>query len=196
MIRFAARHWTAILITIVLLWWALVYVPASPSFAVLQLKRAIDARDGDAAARYVNFESVVKHAGYEMVQQRANDPLSQMVGQGAVDLFSKPLAQATRAYTVKDVNDGDKNVQMPPAAVIGAIVFLHRDDGAASTKFTDNKGRNWEVRMARDDFGVWQVTEVKNVQQLLDQIQHDAQRRYNQQQPVPEPESSPPEVSP
>jgi hypothetical protein len=191
MVRFAARHWTGILVLIVVGWWALIYVPASPSFAVFQLKRAIDVRDGDAAARYVNFESVVKHAGYEMVQQKANDPLSQMVGQGAVDLFLKPLAQATRSYLVKDVNDGDKNVQMPPAAVAGAIVLMHRDDGVAYTKFTDNQNRQWEVRMARDDVGVWQVTEVKNIQQLLDQIQHDAQKRYNQEPPPPEPETEP-----
>jgi hypothetical protein len=191
MMRFAFRHWTGILILIVVGWWALFYVPASPSFAVFQLKRAIDARDGEAAARYVNFESVVKHAGYEMVQQKANDPLSQFVGQGAVDLFLKPLAQATRSYLVKDVNDGDKNVQMPPAAVLGAIVLMHRDEGVAYTKFTDNKNRQWEVRMARDQFGVWQVTEVKNVQQLLDQIQHDAQKRLDQEAPPPEPEPSP-----
>ena len=190
MMRFALRHWTGVLITIVLLWWALIYVPASPSFAVFKLKQAIDARDGEAAARYVNFESVVKHAGYEMVQQKANDPLSQMVGQGAIDLFLKPIAQATRSYLVKDVNDGDKNVQMPPAAVAGAIILMHRDEGVAYTKFTDNKNRQWEVRMARDQFGVWQVTEVKNIQQLLDQIQHDAQKRYDQE-PPPAPEPSP-----
>ena len=191
MMRFALRHWTGILITIVVGWWALIYVPASPSFAVFQLKRAIDARDGEAAARYVNFESVVKHAGYEMVQQKANDPLSQMVGQGAVDLFLKPLAQGTHSYLVKKVNDGDKGVQMPPVAVAGAIVLMHRDDGVAYTKFTDNKNRQWEVRMARDDVGVWQVTEVKNIQQLLDQIQHDAEKRYDQEPPPPEPEPSP-----
>jgi len=190
MMRFALRHWTGVLITIVLLWWALIYVPASPSFAVFKLKQAIDARDGEAAARYVNFESVVKHAGYEMVQQKANDPLSQMVGQGAIDLFLKPIAQATRSYLVKDVNDGDKNVQMPPAAVAGAIILMHRDEGVAYTKFTDNKNRQWEVRMARDQFGAWQVTEVKNIQQLLDQIQHDAQKRYDQE-PPPAPEPSP-----
>lgn len=180
MMRFVGRHWTAILVTLVLAWWALVYLPASPTFAVYQMKRAIDARDGEAAARYVNWESVVKHAGYEVVQQKANDPLSQMVGQGAIDLFSKPLAQAARAYTVKDINDGDKNVQMPPAAVIGTVIMLHRDDGTAYTKFVDNRNREWEVRMARDEVGVWQVTEVKNASQLLEQIQHDAQQRYNQ----------------
>ena len=60
MMRFAIRHWTGILITIVLLWWALIYLPASPSFAVFQMKRAIDARDGEAAARYVDWESVTK----------------------------------------------------------------------------------------------------------------------------------------
>lgn len=187
MVRFAFRHWTGILITIVLLWWALIYVPASPSFAVLQLKRAIDARDGEAAARYVNFESVVKHAGYDMVQQKANDPLSQMVGQGAIDLFSKPLAQATRAYAVKDVDDGEKDVQMPPEAVLGALILLRRNDGTAYTRFVDHKKREWEVRMARDQYGVWQVTEVKNIQQLLDQLQHNAQKRFDAQPPPPPP---------
>ena len=187
MMRFAIRHWTGILIAIVLAWWALIYLPASPSFAVFQLKRAIDARDGEAAARYVNFESVVKHAGYEMVQEKANDPLSQMVGKGAIDMFSKPLAQATRAYAVKDVNDGADEVQMPPAAVLGAMVMLHRDDGTAYTRFVDNKKREWEVRMARDEYGVWQVTEVKNLQQLLEKLQRDAEKRYNQQPPPPAP---------
>ena len=195
MMRFAIRHWTGILITIVLLWWALVYVPASPSFAVFQLKRSIDARDGDAAARYVNFESVVKHAGYEMVQQKSNDPLSRMVGQGAVDLFSKPLAQATRAYMIKDVNDGDKNVQMPPAAVVGAVILMHRNDGTAYTRFTDNKNRQWEVRMARDQTGVWQVTEVKNIQQLLQEMQNRMQNRFNGAPPPPM-DSNPPEANP
>ena len=185
MMRFAIRHWTGILITIVLLWWALIYLPASPSFAVFQLKRAIDARDGEAAASYVNFESVVKHAGYEMVQEKANDPLSQMVGKGAVDLFSKPLAQATRAYAVKDVNDAADDLQMPPVAVLGAMVLMHRDDGTAHTRFVDKKKREWEIRMARDEYGVWQVTEVKNIQQLLDKLQRDTEKRYNQPQPSP-----------
>ncbi len=184
MMRFAIRHWTGILITIVLAWWALIYLPASPSYSVFQLKRAIDARDGDAAARYVNFESVVKHAGYEMVQQRAGDPLSQMVGKGAVDLFSKPLAQAARAYAVKDVNDGEQEVQMPPIAVVGAMIMMHRDGGTAYTRFVDKKKQEWEVRMGRDDSGVWQVTEVKNIQQLLDKLQRDAEKQYNQQQPA------------
>ena len=115
MIGFASAIGPAFSSRLSFCWWALIYVPASPSFAVFELKRAIDARDGEGAARYVNFESVVKHAGYEMVRQKANDPLSQMVGQGAIDLFSKPLAQATRAYSVKEVDDGDKDVQMPPA---------------------------------------------------------------------------------
>jgi hypothetical protein len=185
MMRFALRHWTGILITIVLLWWALIYLPASPSFAVFQMKRAIDARDGDAAARYVDWESVTKNAGYEMLKQKANDPLSQMLGQGAIELFSKPLAQAARAYAVKDVNDGADDVQMPPIAVVGAMIMMHRDDGTAYTRFVDKKKQEWEVRMARSSDGVWQVTEVKNIQQLLEKLQRSAEKRYNQQQPPP-----------
>jgi hypothetical protein len=183
--RFVFRHFTSILIIAVLAWWALIYVPASPSYAVFQLKRAIDARDGDDAARYINFESVVKQAGYEMVQQKANDPLSQMVGQGAVDLFSKPLAQASKAYAIKEVDDGDKDVQMPPQAVLGAIVLMHRDGGTAYTRFTDNKNQQWEIRMARDQYGVWQITQVKNIQQLLQKVQQNMQKRYDQQAPYP-----------
>jgi hypothetical protein len=187
MMRFAIRHWTGILIAIVLSWWALIYVPASPSFAVFQLKRTIDARDGEAAARYCDFESVVKHAGYEMVQEKASDPLSQMVGKGAIDLFSKPLAQVTRAYAVKEVNDGAKEIQMPPIAVIGAIVLMHRDEGTAYTHFVDPKKREWEVRMARDEYGVWQVTEVKNIQQILEELQRNAQKRLDEQTTPPQP---------
>lgn len=173
--RFAIRHWTAILITIVFAWWALIYVPASPSYSVFQLKRAIDARDGQAASRYVNFESVVRQAGYEMVQEKASDPVSQMVGKGAVDLFVKPMAQVTQAYAVKDVNDGADEVQMPPAAVAGAIVMMRREDGVASTRFVDKKNREWEIQFARDPDGVWQVSGIKNIGKLLEQLQHDHQ---------------------
>ncbi len=185
MMPFAIRHWTGILIAIVVGWWALIYVPSSPSFAVFQLKRAIDARDGEAAARYVNFESVVKNAGYEMLQQKASDPLSQMVGKGAIDMFDKPLAQAARNYAVKDVDDGEQDVQMPPIAVVGAVFLMHRNEGTAYTKFVDNKKREWEIHMARDDSGVWQVTEVKNIQQLLDKLQRDAEKRLDQEQQPP-----------
>ena len=58
------------------------------------MKQAIDARDGDEAAKYVDFESVVKKAGQEMVQkQGGNDPLSAMLGNAAIDLLTKPMAQ-------------------------------------------------------------------------------------------------------
>jgi hypothetical protein len=178
--RFAIRHWTAILITIVLAWWVLIYIPASPSYSVVQLKRAIDARDGESAARYINFESVARHAGYEVVQEKANDPLSQMVGKGAVDLFVKPMAQAAQAYAVKDVNDGADEVQMPPAAVAGAIFLMRRDGGTAYTRFVDKKNREWEIQFARDPNGVWQVSEVKNIGQLLEKLKRDEEKQFNQ----------------
>ena len=113
-----------------------------------------------------------------------------MLGQGAIDLFSKPLAQAARAYAVKDVNDGADDVQMPPIAVVGAMIMMHRDDGTAYTHFVDKKKQEWEVRMTRGPDGVWQVTEVKNIQQLLEKLQRSAEKRYNQQQ-LPPPSSSP-----
>ncbi len=178
--RFAIRHWTGILVTIVLLWWALFYLPNTPSYAVFKMKQAIDAREGEAAAHYVDFESVVRHAGYEMVTKDSNDALSALVGKGAVDLFAKPMAQVAKSWAVKQVNDGADDVQMPPVAVLGAMALMHRDDGTAYTRFRDKKGREWEVRMARDPRGVWQVSEVKNVQQLLEKLKRDEEKRLNQ----------------
>ena len=58
--RFVLRHFTAILILAAVAAWAVFYLPNSPTWAVLRLKQNIDARDGDEAAKYVDFESVVK----------------------------------------------------------------------------------------------------------------------------------------
>jgi len=174
MLRFVLRHFTAILILAAVAGWALFYVPNSPSWAVLRMKQAIDAHDGDGAARYVDFESVVKHAGYEMVQkQGGTDPLSTMIGNAAIDMLSKPMAQVTRAWAVQKVNDGAREVQMPGAAVAGAIVVLHRNGDTAATDFTDNKGQRWRIHLARGDDGYWRVTEIEDVEQLLQKLQRN-----------------------
>jgi hypothetical protein len=180
MLRFALRHFTAILIIVAIAAWALVYLPQSPSFAVFRMKQAIDARNGDEAAKYVDFESVVKHAGYEMVQKRGGgDPMSSMIGNAAIDLFTKPMAQIAKAWSVRKVNDGDKDVQMPDAAVAGAIVLLHRSGDTAYTDFKDHKGQEWEIHLARGDDGQWRVVEVKNVEQLLEKLQREEDKNLN-----------------
>jgi hypothetical protein len=180
MLRFVLRHLTAILIIVAIAVWALVYLPQSPSFAVFRMKQAIDARNGDAAANYVDFESVVKHAGYEMVQKRGGgDPMSSMIGNAAIDLFTKPMAQIAKAWSVRKVNDGDKDVQMPDAAVVGAIVLLHRSGDTAYTDFKDHKGQEWEIHLARGDDGQWRVVEIKNVEQLLEKLQREEDKNLN-----------------
>lgn len=172
--RFVLRHFTAVLILAALTGWAVFYLPNSPSWAVLRLKQAIDARDGDAASQYVDFESVVKHAGHEMVQkQGGTDPLSAMIGNAAIDMLSKPMAEMAKAWAVDKVNNGAHEVQMPGAAVAGSIVLLHRDGDTAYTDFKDNKGQEWEIHLARGDDGNWRVSEVDNIEQLLQKLQHD-----------------------
>ena len=150
------------------------YVPTTPSYAIYQLKQAIDARDGATAATFVDFPSVVKNAGYEMLQQnsKANDVITALVGKGAVDLLSAPMAAGIQQWTTQQVNSGARQVQMPAAAVAGAIVLLHHSGDAAWTNFRDDKGVQWDIRMARQN-GSWRITEVKNVQQLLQHFQHE-----------------------
>jgi len=178
--RFVLRHFTAILILAALAGWALCYLPQTPSFAVFRLKQAIDARNGDEAAKYVDFESVVKNAGREMVQkQGGTDPLSAMLGNAAIDLLSKPMAQITQAWAVKKVDDGAHEVQMPGVAVAGSVVLMHRNGDTAATDFTDNKGQRWRIHLARGDDGYWRVTQIEDVEQLLQKLQHDEEKRLN-----------------
>ncbi|MGD0073843.1 MAG: hypothetical protein ABSD31_05825 [Candidatus Binataceae bacterium] len=173
MTRFLMRHWTAVIVVVLIAWWTLFYLPNTPAFAVLQLKRAIDARDGAWAAQFIDFESVVKHAGYEMVADKSagNNVLNQFLGKGAVDLFSKPVAGMVESWAEREVDNGAKDVQMPGAAVAGAVLLLHRDGDTAYTNFRDRDGKVWEIHMARAQTGGWQIVEVKNIQQLLDKLQ-------------------------
>jgi hypothetical protein len=176
MSRFLMRHWTAVLVSVLIGWWALFYLPSTPAFAVFQLKRAIDARDAAQAAQFVDFESVVKHAGYEMLADKSpsNDIVNQFIGKGAVELFSKPVAGMVETWAGRQVATGAKEVQMPGAAVAGAIILLHRDGDTAYTNFRDRDGKVWEIHMARTADGRWQIVEVKNIQQLLDKLQRRA----------------------
>jgi len=174
MARFAIRHWTAILVIVVIGGWGLFYLPTTPSWAIYQLKRAIDARDGATAGTFVNYPSVVKHAGYEMVQNKAgaDNLFGQILGKGAVDMFSKPVAAMVQTWSQQQVDDGVRNVQMPGGAVAAAIAMLHRSGDTAYTRFTDARGRVWDIEMARDpDSGRWQVVEIKDIGQLIQQLQ-------------------------
>jgi DUF2939 family protein len=173
--RFVFRHFTAILIIAAIAGWAFFYLPNSPSWAVLRLKQNIDARDGDEAAKYVDFESVVRKAGQEMVQkQGGTDPLSAMLGNAAVDLLTKPMAQVAKSWAVQKVDDGAREVQMPGAAVAASLVLLHRNGDTAATDFTDNKGQRWRIHLARDPDGYWRVTEVEDIEQFLQKLQRNA----------------------
>jgi hypothetical protein len=71
---------------------------------------------------------------------------------------------------------------MPPAAVAGAIVLMHRNGDSAYTRWTDHKGQVWEVRMARED-GAWKIVEVKNVKQLLEKLQRHEEKELNNPAP-------------
>ncbi len=177
--KFLGRHWTATLLVVIAAAWALLYVPQTPSFAVYELKRAIDDRDPDRAAQYIDFESVVKHAGNELVQDKggANNVFGQLFGKGAVELFAKPVAGFVESAAKQKVAEGAREVQMPMGAVAASIVLLHRDGDTAYTNFKDHKGQVWEIHMARRPGAQWQIVEVKNIAQLLDKLKDSEEKR-------------------
>lgn len=180
MLRFALRHFTAILIFVALAAWAIFYLPDTPSWTVVQLKQAIDAHDGNGAAQHVDFESVVRHAGHEMVSKQGGaSAFGKLLGQAAVDIFVKPMAQLVQSAAVDKVNEGAPEVQMPGAATAGAIVLMHRSGDTAFTKFKDSKGQEWGIHIARGDDGRWRVTEIDNIDQLIEKIKRSEQKQFN-----------------
>ncbi|HVN63885.1 MAG TPA: DUF2939 domain-containing protein [Candidatus Binataceae bacterium] len=180
MLRFVTRHFTALAIVAAVAGWALFYLPGTPAFAVFRLKQAIDARDGNRAADYVDFSRLVRHAGYEMVKEKAGGSglLGEFVGKAAVDIFTKPIAQAVQSWAVEKVNDGDREVQMPAAAVAGSIIFLHRDGSAAWTDFRDHKGREWTIHMAREDDGQWRIIGIDDIDQVIEDYARKAKKDF------------------
>jgi hypothetical protein len=185
--RFALRHWTAILISVLVAGWAIFYLPATPSYAIFELKQAVDARNGSAAASYIDFKKVVQNAGYDVVQNQNNNGsggtdasnlFAQLIGKSAVDMFSGPMAALVQQWAVQQVTDGAQQVQMPAAAVAGAALLLHRNAGAAYTQWTDHKGQVWEVRMEREADG-WKIVQVKNVAQLLEKLKSEQEKRLD-----------------
>ncbi len=69
---------------------------------------------------------------------------------------------------------------MPAAAVAGAVVLLHRNGDTAYTRFRDRKGRVWEIHMARNSDGQWQIVEVKNIAQILARFQQEEQKQLGE----------------
>jgi Protein of unknown function (DUF2939) len=184
--RFALRHWTTILIVVLIAGWAIFYLPTTPSYAIFELKQAIDARNGNAAASYIDFKKVVENAGHEVIANQdsgsggsdASNIIAQLVGKGVVDMISGPMAALLQQWAVQQVNDGAEQVQMPAAAVAGAALLLHRNDGAAYTQWTDHKGQVWEVRMEREGDG-WKIVQVKNVAQLLEKLKRQQEKQFS-----------------
>lgn len=176
--------------------WAVFYLPDTPSYAIFELKQSIDARDGAGAASYVDFQKVVRNAGYEMVDDpnssSSGNILGQLIGKGAVDLLSGPMAALLKSWATQQVDNGAKDSQMPAVAVVGALVALHRSGDAAFTRWQDHKGQVWEVRMARED-GQWKIVEVKNVKQLLEKLKRQQEKRFNNPPAAP---SLPPDAPP
>lgn len=172
MLRFFFRHATGTVVTVVMVIWAVFLVPRTPSWAIVMVKVAIDARDGSAAAHYIDFPTVVRNAGYEMIRKKesADNPLGRLMSKKAVDLFSQPMADLLKSWAKRQVDEGNPRLQIPAMAVAAALLVLHRDHNTAYTVVRNDKGETWTVRLERQSDGGWQVVQVDNIEQFLQQL--------------------------
>ncbi len=151
-------------------WWFLLYLPASPSWAMWNFYDAVKARNGDAAASFIDFQSVTKNMMDKGFKSAAAKPapeqnpgeriMKEAVARGIGSLLTAPLAESIKADFERRVSQGDPRVQVTRWELLGAMIRLDRHGDKAETSGTDDKGRKYKITFSSEPGGRWRVVEV------------------------------------
>ena len=172
MASLALRHWTAILIAVAIAAWAVFYVPQTPSWMILRLKQAIDARDGAGAARYVDFQSVVQqcrvgNGGGPERLKRGYQQLSGCIGREGCRL-SCFLVQwprcSSRGQFSKSITARNKYRFLPQRRPRRSCYSIETATPPIRAGLT-TRVKFGKCRLAREEGG-WKIVEVKNVEAI------------------------------
>jgi len=155
---------------LVLAWWFLAYLPATPSWALWSFYDAARGHQGELAASYVDFESITRNLLDEAFKSEVaknstagkNDPATMMgeaLGKGIGSLMAGPISQTLKVRFERDISDSSKDPQLHASELIGAIWRMHREGDSAVTSGIDDKGQKVELTMTRVD-GRWRITRL------------------------------------
>lgn len=173
-ICWAARHPRASaggVAALILGWWILLYIPASPSWAMWDFYDAVKDHNGQAAAAYIDFQSVTRNMmdkGFKTAAAKPPAPgqnpgeriMKEAVARGIGSLLTGPLAETIKADFERKVAQGDPRIQITRLQLLGAIYSLDRNGDSAETSGTDDKGQKYTVIFSSKPDGHWRVVEV------------------------------------
>jgi len=139
------------------------------------MKQAIDARDGDEAAKYVDFESVVRNAGREMVAEAGWYRSVELDARAnaAIDLLTKPMAQVAKSAAIQKVDDGAREVQMPALRSRARLYCCIETATLRPPTSPTTRASAGEYTWRAGGDGYWRVTEIEDIEQLLQKLQHN-----------------------
>lgn len=156
---------------LVLGWWLLLYLPASPSWAMWDFYDAIEARNGEAAASFVDFQSVTKNMIDKGFKTAAAKPapgqnpgeriMNEALARGIGSLLNAPLADTLKEEFERKVAQGVPAEQLSRWKLLVAIMKVDRHGDSAETSGIDDKGQKYKVTFSSKPDGHWRVVEVE-----------------------------------
>lgn len=172
--RWALRHPRTSaggIVALVLGWWLLLYLPASPSWALWDFYDAVEARNADAAASFIDFQSVTKNMmdkGFKTAGAKrapgGMDPgqrmMKEALARGIGNLLTGPIAETMKAEFERKVSQGDPQTRITRWELLAAIIKLDRHGDSAETSGTDDKGQKYQITFSSKPDGHWKVVEV------------------------------------
>lgn len=160
----------------------------TPSYALYQIKQALETHDYERFAEYVDVESVAGKAFDELGQFKKQKEEKPSGGDSLADLLRKGLKSLSSeirnvvsagADIVVEQAITDRNrtlPEIPTLAIIGAIFAGETKDGTRHFPIRIKHGEEIEVKVRKSDQGVWRVVEVTNVETLLAQLKEHYDR--------------------
>lgn len=137
--------------------YAAAVLPASPTWALWEIKRAVDRRDLDALQGMVDVPAVVGRALGDLARGDAREPTLDL---GSLGLS---LLRGDRLLTVFD--DPDRPLRIGAADIADAWWHMHTEEGL-TTLTLDLGGRDVSLLLRRGD-GRWRIVGVTPLTALL-----------------------------
>jgi len=167
----------------------------TPSYAVYQIKRALETHDYALFTQYVDVDSVLDHAldeltgqGEKSAEERPpHGSLAKALRKGLLKNFAREARDMVKAGLDIAVEQAvkDRESQLPeiPASAVVAALWAGRAEGdTANFPIKVKKGDQIEVKAHQTPEGLWRVVEIKNLPALLPSLKSRSAPEKTEQQ--------------
>ena len=206
-----AKNFGMVLLVVVSAWLGFHYYTSQPEYSLMQLKAAIDHHDLAMFEKYVDTNSLVSNAVdqtmswalKEGIGSSSNDSaegIGAIIGIGIADNFKPQIVSAVLSQLNNFVEKGSLDQKDGTRRDVSGLKDfrlqgkpqVRRDADTAYVTLplvrdTPKFAANVELKLRKKD-SYWQVTEIRNWSDVLDQIRKSASEDASSKQPTGQPE--------